>query len=287
MALNLLRAAYRLAVFDVSPAPLTVLREAGASVMESAADAVRDADVVISMLPTSGHVKDLYLGEYHLLSEVKPNALIIDCSTIAPQVAQEVARAAAVRGNIMIDAPVSGGTAAAAAGTLTFIVGGDVGAVDKARPLLKKMGNSVLRAGSNGSGQIAKICNNMLSGIQMIGTCEALALGVANGVDPKVLSEIISKSSGRNWAVEAYNPWPGVMDNVPAGRSYRGGFASDLMLKDLGLAQEAALSAHCATPLGALARQLYQLHSQSGCGVLDFSSIVCMFRRLHATDLPS
>ena len=156
MALNLVKAGYRLAVFDVSPTPLTVLRDAGASVMKSAGEAVRDADVVISMLPTSAHVKALYLGEYHLLSEVKPDALIIDCSTIAPQVAREIASTAAVRGNAMIDAPVSGGTAGAAAGILTFIVGGDVSAVDKARPLLEKMGKSVLRAGGMDRGKLPK-----------------------------------------------------------------------------------------------------------------------------------
>jgi 3-hydroxyisobutyrate dehydrogenase len=284
MALNLVKAGYRLTVFDVSPAPLAVLREAGAAVAASAADAVRGAEVVISMLPTSAHVRDLYLGEHQLLSAVSPDALLIDCSTIAPQTSRETADAAAARGNAMIDAPVSGGTAGATAGTLTFIVGGAAAAVERARPLLDKMGKNVFHAGGSGSGQLAKICNNMLLGIQMIGTSEALNLGVANGLDPKVLSEIMSKSSGRNWALEVYNPWPGVMSNAPASKAYQGGFGTDLMLKDLGLAQETALGTPCATPLGALARQLYLLHSQDGCGALDFSSIIDMFR--HAGSAP-
>jgi len=279
MALNLVKAGFPLAVFDISPEPLAQLREAGAAVAASAGAAVRDAEVVISMLPTSAHVRDLYLGEHHLLGEVRPDALLIECSTIAPQTARETAAAAAARGNAMIDAPVSGGTAGAAAGTLTFIVGGDAAAVERARPILGKMGKNIFHAGPSGAGQIAKICNNMLLGIQMIGTSEALNLGVANGLDPKVLSEIMNKSSGRNWTLDVYNPWPGVMEKVPAAQGYRGGFGTDLMLKDLGLAQEAALGSRCVTPLGALARQLYLLHSQGGSGALDFSSIVEMFRQ--------
>ena len=165
----------------------------------------------------------------------------------------------------------------AAAGTLTFIVGGSTEALEQARPVLEKMGKNIFHAGDSGAGQVAKICNNMLLGILMAGTSEALALGVANGLDPKVLSDIIAKSSGRNWATELYNPWPGVMENVPASREYSGGFGTDLMLKDLGLAEEAAISAKQAIPLGAQARQLYALHSGLGRGGLDFSSIVRLF----------
>jgi 3-hydroxyisobutyrate dehydrogenase len=200
--------------------------------------------------------------------------LVIDCSTIAPQSARKVAQAAGARGLTMIDAPVSGGTAGAAAGTLTFIVGGSDAALETARPILSAMGKNIFHAGGHGAGQTAKICNNMLLGILMAGTSEALALGTANGLDPKVLSDIMSKSSGRNWALEVYNPYPGVMDNVPASRDYAGGFGVDLMLKDLGLAAEAALAARAAVPLGELARNLYSLHSQGGAGSLDFSSIL-------------
>ena len=226
------------------------------------------------MLPASSHVEDLYLGNGGVLKVVKPGTLIIDCSTIAPQTAKTVYQAAQAAGCAMIDAPVSGGTAGAAAGTLTFIVGGETEALERARPLLEKMGKNIFHAGDHGAGQVAKICNNMLLAIHMIGTAEALNLGTSLGLDAKVLSEIINKSSGRNWSSELYNPFPGVMENVPASRGYSGGFGVDLMLKDLGLAQEAALHAKAATPLGTLARNLYHLHSLAGNGRLDFSSIL-------------
>jgi len=239
---------------------------------------VREADIVISMLPANDHVRELYLGAGGVLAAASPKALLIDCSTIAADVAKEVSTAAAARGFAMLDAPVSGGTAGAAAGTLTFIVGGDEAALERARAVLGAMGKNIFHAGGAGAGQVAKICNNMLLGVLMAGTAEALNLGVAHGLDPKVLSDIMAKSSGRNWALELYNPWPGVMQGTPASRGYSGGFGSSLMLKDLGLAQQAALSAHAATPLGGLARQLYQLHQQGGNGQLDFSSIVNLFR---------
>jgi 3-hydroxyisobutyrate dehydrogenase len=179
----------------------------------------------------------------------------------------------------MLDAPVSGGVGGAQAGTLTFMVGGPDAAFAKAESLLNVMGKNVVHAGAAGAGQAAKICNNMMLGIQMAGLAEALALGAASGLDPKVLSEIMSKSSGRNWALEVYNPWPGVMENVPAARGYAGGFGVDLMLKDLGLAAEAALAARASIPIGELARNLYSLHSASGAGALDFSSILRLVRR--------
>lgn len=279
MALNLLKAGHQLTVFDLVPASVARLVEAGAVAGRDAADTVREAEAVVTMLPSGAAVKALYLGDDGLLAKAAPGALLIDSSTIAPETSREVAAAAQARGLAMIDAPVSGGTAGAAAGTLTFIVGGDSAALERARPLLEKMGKNLFHAGSAGAGQIAKICNNMLLGIQMTGTAEAINLGVSLGLDPKVLSDIMVKSSGRNWTLELYNPWPGVMDNVPASREYRGGFGTDLMLKDLGLSQQAAQSAAVATPLGAVARQLYQLHSAGGQGALDFSSIVDLLRR--------
>ena len=278
MAHNLLRAGRAVSVFDLSAAAVEGLRSAGAQAAPSAVAAVREADVVITMLPADRHVRELYLGEAGILANAAPNALLIDCSTIAADAAREVAAAAAERGLAMIDAPVSGGTAGAAAGTLTFIVGGETAALERARPVLEQMGKNIFHAGGAGAGQVAKICNNMLLGILMAGTAEALNLGVAHGLDPKVLSEIMAKSSGRNWALELYNPWPGVMENVPASRGYAGGFGSSLMLKDLGLAQQAAQSAQAVTPLGSLARQLYQLHTQQGHGQQDFSSILHLFR---------
>src|SRR5690606_5158855 len=167
----------------------------------------------------------------------------------------------------------------AAAGTLTFIVGGEPDALQRAMPVLQNMGKNIFHAGAAGAGQVAKICNNMLLGILMAGTSEALALGVANGLDPKVLSDIIAKSSGRNWATELYNPWPGVMDHAPASKDYAGGFGVDLMLKDLGLAAEAAMAVKAATPLGEMARNLYAMHSGNGHGKLDFSSILKLYNQ--------
>lgn len=278
MALNLLKAGHALKVFDLSEKALKQAAEAGASVAASARDAVQGADCVITMLPASVHVEKLYLGD-DLLAGVRADALVIDCSTIAPESARRVAAAAQARGIAMIDAPVSGGTGGAAAGTLTFIVGGAAESLERARPLLEKMGKNIFHAGDAGAGQVAKICNNMLLGVLMAGTAEALALGVANGLDVKVLSDIISKSSGRNWATELYNPWPGVMPNVPASKGYEGGFGVDLMLKDLGLAAEAALAVKAATPLGELARNLYAMHSAQGNGGLDFSSILGLVNR--------
>lgn len=279
MALNLVKAGHRLTVFDLSQPAIDRLTAAGAKAAASAAAALAGADVVISMLPASAHVEALYLGEQGILPEIGKQTLVIDCSTIAPASARKVAQAAQAQGLAMIDAPVSGGTAGAAAGTLTFIVGGKADALERARPILSQMGKNIFHAGDSGAGQTAKICNNMLLGILMIGTSEALALGVANGLDPKVLSDIIAKSSGRNWATELYNPYPGVMPAAPASNGYAGGFGVDLMLKDLGLADEAALATRATIPLGAMARNLYSVHSLAGSGGLDFSSIIQLLQK--------
>lgn len=281
MAQNLLKAGHTLKVFDLVPAALKAATDAGATASASAAEAVAGADVVISMLPASRHVEGLYLGETGLLSAIAGNTLVLECSTIAPESARKVSQAAAKMGIRMIDAPVSGGTGGAIAGTLTFIVGGAGADLDAAMPYLRAMGKNIFHAGEAGAGQVAKICNNMLLGIQMAGTAEALALGVANGLDPKTLSDIIAKSSGRNWATELYNPWPGVMENAPASHDYEGGFGVDLMLKDLGLAAEASMQARATTPLGELARNLYALHSTQGHGRLDFSSILKLYHQPH------
>lgn len=277
MAQNLARNGFSVTGFDLSAGQMNRLAEAGGKRAESAVAAVADADVVISMLPASRHVKALYLGDDGILARARRGALLIDCSTIAPEAAREVAAAAAAQGYPMLDAPVSGGTGGAQAGTLTFMVGGDGRDLERARPLLEKMGKNILHAGSSGAGQTVKVCNNMLLGILMIGTSEALRLGMANGMDPKVLSEVMAKSSGRNWTLEVYNPCPGVMDNVPASNDYSGGFGVDLMLKDLGLAVENALAVGANVPFGALARNLYDLHSKAGNGQRDFSSIFNLF----------
>lgn len=273
MAQNLVRAGFAVTGFDLMPASVQHLVDAGGSAAGDQAAAIAAADIVITMLPASRHVSAAYLGDGGILAHAKAGALLIDCSTIAPEVSREVAAAATAKGLRMIDAPVSGGTAGAAGGTLTFMVGGLDEDLASARPYLEKMGKAIFHAGPSGSGQTVKICNNMLLGILMIGTSEAIRLGVANGLDPKVVSDVMAKSSGRNWTLEVYNPCPGVADNVPASRDYTGGFGVDLMLKDLGLAVESAEQSGASVPLGELARNLYDLHSKSGAGGLDFSSI--------------
>ncbi|MEG0003182.1 MAG: 3-hydroxyisobutyrate dehydrogenase [Comamonas sp.] len=277
MAVNLQKAGHSVAAFDLSQQACDKFAAAGLTIAASAEAAVQGAEVVISMLPASRHVQSLYLGasgEGGLLAHIAAGTLVIDSSTIAAATSQQVGTAANAAGIDFIDAPVSGGTGGAIAGTLTFMVGASAAQLERARPVLEKMGSNIFHAGHVGAGQTAKICNNMLLGILMIGTSEAIALGVANGLDPQVLSEIMRRSSGGNWALEKYNPWPGVQENAPSSKGYAGGFGTDLMLKDLGLAQENAGAVQAATPLGGLARSLYAMHSMAGHGGLDFSSIV-------------
>lgn len=277
MAQNLAKAGHAVAGFDLSAAQMQSLVAAGGKAAASAAAAAAEAEVVITMLPASRHVEALYLGKDGILGHARAGTLLVDCSTIAPETARKVAKTAADQGFAMLDAPVSGGTGGAQAGTLTFMVGGAAEDLEKVRPLLEKMGKNIFHAGASGAGQTVKVCNNMLLGILMAGTSEALRLGMANGMDPKVLSEVMAKSSGRNWTLEVYNPCPGVMDNVPASRDYAGGFGVDLMLKDLGLAVENALAVGANVPFGSLARSMYDLHSKTGNGQLDFSSIFKLF----------
>lgn len=277
MARNLLKAGFELKVFDLQQSAVDELAAEGAHAAKDARDAVHDAEVVISMLPASRHVEGLYLGEQGLLGYITPGSLVLECSTIAPESAKKVSKAAAERGIELLDAPVSGGTAGAAAGTLTFMIGGEVGALDKARPLLNAMGKNIFHAGLNGAGQVAKVCNNQLLAVLMLGTAEAMALGVANGLDPKILAEIMRQSSGGNWVLERYNPWPGVMENAPASKGYTGGFMAELMAKDLGLAQEAALATGSSTPMGSLALSLYRLLLKQGHGQEDFSVVQKLF----------
>ena len=283
MALNLRKAGFAVKAFDLSDEACKKYAAEGLAIAASAAESVTDADVVISMLPASAHVEGLFLGsgggKPGLLDSIRAGTLVIDSSTIAAATSRKVAEAAAAKGIAMIDAPVSGGTGGAIAGTLTFMVGGEADDLERARPVLEKMGANIFHAGGIGAGQTAKICNNMLLGILMIGTSEALALGVANGLDPKVLSEIMRRSSGGNWALEKYNPMPGVMETAPASKNYAGGFGTDLMLKDLGLAQENATAVRAATPLGGLARSLYAAHSLAGHGALDFSSVLKLLQK--------
>lgn len=274
MAANLVEAGHEVHVFDLVQAALDAAVAAGARAAASAREAVTDAEVVISMLPASRHVEGLYLGDDGILPHIPDGALVIDSSTIAPASARKVAEAAKARGLATIDAPVSGGVAGAQAGTLTFIVGGEADALERARPLLECMGRNIFHVGASGAGQVAKLCNNMALGVIMAATGEAIALGVASGLDPKVLSDMMAVSTGRSWATEVCNPWPGVIDTAPAARGYAGGFGNDLMLKDLGLAVEAAMQSNSPVPLGELARNLYAMNSKAGNGRLDFSSVV-------------
>lgn len=282
MARNLLKAGHRLSVFDLSTTALAGLVEAGALEVASPADiAQAGVEIIISMLPAAAHVRQVYLGDDGLLSHVPAGVLLIDCSTIDPMTAREVAAAAASQGNPMLDAPVSGGTVGAAAGTLTFMVGGSETDFHKAEPILATMGKNIVHCGGSGNGQVAKVANNLLLGISMIGVAEAMSLGVALGMDAKVLAGVINSSSGRCWSSEIYNPYPEVVENSPASRGYSGGFGSELMLKDLGLASEAAKQVRQPVILGALAQQLYQAFSLQGNGALDFSAIIKLYRQEH------
>ncbi|MBU0565641.1 MAG: 3-hydroxyisobutyrate dehydrogenase [Gammaproteobacteria bacterium] len=280
MAHNLLKAGHQLSVFDLNAAAVESLVGAGALPVDSpTAIAQGNAELIITMLPAAAHVKSVYLGANGLIAHSRAGVMLIDCSTIDPHSAREVARAAAEHGNPMLDAPVSGGTGGAAAGTLTFMVGGSDADFDRAQPILAAMGKNIVHCGAAGNGQVAKVANNMLLGISMIGVAEAMALGVALGMDAKTLAGVINTSSGRCWSSDTYNPFPGVLDNVPSSRGYSGGFGSDLMLKDLGLATEAAKQVRQPVILGALAQQLYQSFSAQGHGGLDFSAIINQYRK--------
>ena len=274
MATNLVAAGHSVTVFDLSAEACAQLKAAGAAVAGSAADAASGVDYVISMLPAGKHVAATYMGDGGLLSLLDEATTVLDCSTIDAATAREVGEAAAAMGIGFMDAPVSGGVAAAAAGTLAFMCGGDAATFEKARLILQDMGKNIFHAGPAGSGQVAKGCNNMLLAIHMIGSCEALEMGARNGLDPKVLSEIMLASSGRNWSLEVYNPYPGVMENAPASNDYKPGFMVDLMVKDLGLAMEIAQLSDVNNSMGQLARELYGQHQESGNGQRDFSSIL-------------
>ena len=287
MASSLIKAGHYLVVFDVVEKPIQALLmqypdkvtvapniKSLAQGGDSSSQTNQPLDVIMTMLPEPQHVRSVYLGDSGLLANLITPCLLIDASTIDPQTAREVAQAAYEKGCSMLDAPVSGGTGGAQAGTLTFMVGGDEAAFEQAKPLLKAMGKNIVHCGGNGNGQVAKVANNMLLAISMIGTAEAMSLGVALGMDPKILASIINTSSGRCWSAEVYNPYPGVVDTAPAARGYSGGFGADLMLKDVGLATVAAQSVKQAVPMGALAQQLYQTFSNQGHGSLDFSAII-------------
>ena len=283
MASNLLKAGHELFIFDLMEASVKKLVDQSPSKVKALAApheiAAAGMDVIITMLPASNHVKSVYLGSNGLLANITQHTALIDCSTIDPQTTREIATMAEAQGTVMLDAPVSGGTGGAEAGTLTFMVGGEESDFNKWNAVLSAMGKNIVYCGGSGNGQVAKVANNMLLGISMIGTAEAMSLGVSLGMDPKVLAGIINTSSGRCWSSDTYNPFPGVLENATSSRGYTGGFGSDLMLKDLGLAAEAAKLAKQPIPLGSLAQQIYQTFSLQGNGGLDFSAIINLFRK--------
>ena len=280
MARNLLKHGHTLRVFDVVPDLVKKLTELGAVSATSPALCSQGVELVITMLPSSPHVRSVYTGkDTGILSGVPSGVMLIDSSTIDPHTSRDVAMDARAHGNNMVDAPVSGGTGGAEAGTLTFMVGGDVADFEKAKPILHCMGKNIVHCGGAGNGQVAKICNNMMLAIEMIATAEGMALAAKLGMDPKVFAGIANTSSGRCWSSDTYNPYPGVLENVPASRGYTGGFGADLMLKDLTLVTEAAKAAKQPVVLGAAAQQLYQMHSSMGNGALDFSSIIKLYKK--------
>ena len=274
MAANLIRAGHHVAGFDVAESGLDAHRDAGGAVAESAVAAMAGADVVFTMLPAGKHVRDVYLGDSGLLAAAGTRRpLFVDCSTIDVETARAVAAAAELAELDMLDAPVSGGVGGATAGTLTFMVGGSEAGFQRAAPYFAAMGRNVVHAGEAGAGQAAKICNNMLLGISMIGVAEAFVLAERLELDFEKLFKVASTSSGQCWSLTSYCPVPGPVPGSPANRDYAPGFASALMLKDLTLAQQAAASVDAATPLGAHAQRIYAALAESGADGRDFSFV--------------
>jgi 3-hydroxyisobutyrate dehydrogenase len=276
MAANLAKAGHDVRAFDLSQEALDKAKKAGCLPTATAFEAIEGAEAVITMLPAGKHVEAVYADS--VFEHAEPGAILIDCSTIDVDTARRVAQAATDHGLTAVDAPVSGGIAAAAAGTLTFMVGGSATAFEKAEPFLSDMGKSVIHAGANGAGQAAKICNNMILGATMIATCEAFALAEKLGLDPQKFYDVASVSSGQSWSVTSYCPVPGVGPETPADRDYQGGFAAPLMLKDLRLAMEAADSVQANTPMGARAAELYEAFVAGEGAGLDFSGIIKTLR---------
>ncbi|WP_324833515.1 3-hydroxyisobutyrate dehydrogenase [Pseudomonas saxonica] len=279
MARNLLKAGHSLNLFDLNKDILAELAALGGHISQSPREAAQGTELVITMLPAAAHVRSVWLGEDGVLAGIGEGVPAVDCSTIDPQTARDVAAAAARQGVQMADAPVSGGTGGAQAGTLTFMVGASQALFDTLHPVLAHMGRNIVHCGDVGTGQVAKICNNLLLGISMVGVSEAMALGAALGIDSEVLAGVINSSTGRCWSSEVYNPWPGIVETAPASRGYTGGFGAELMLKDLGLATEAARQAHQPVVMGAVAQQLYQAMSLRGEGGKDFSAIINSYRK--------
>lgn len=278
MAKNLLAKGFQVVAFDVADSAVAAAVAAGAAAATGASEAASQADAVLTMLPNGKLVREVYLGEEGVIAAVKPGTLLIDSSTIDVATAREVGAAAAKAGLDFLDAPVSGGVGGAAAGTLTFMVGGSETAFKRAQGVLPAMAKAVIHAGGPGNGQAAKICNNMVLGVTMIGVCEAFALGRKLGLDDQTLFDIASQSTASSWSLNSYCPVPGPVPASPANRDYEGGFSAALMLKDLRLAQQAANDAGAVTPMGAEATALYEQMNAAGLGGLDFSAMFKMLQ---------
>jgi 3-hydroxyisobutyrate dehydrogenase len=274
MAANLAKAGHEVMAFDLSEQALARAEAKGCTIAESAEAAVADAEAVVTMLPAGKHVAEVY--RKNVLLNAPKSAILLDCSTIDVTTAKAVAAEAGFAGFDMVDAPVSGGIAAAEGGTLTFMVGGTTEAFEKAQPFLEQMGKAVIHAGDAGAGQAAKICNNMLLGATMAATCEAFVLAQKLGLNPQTFFDISSKASGQSWSMTSYCPVAGVGPETPADRNYEGGFAAALMLKDMKLAMEAAAEAGAYTPMGGEAAELYQRFVDRGGANKDFSALIKM-----------
>ncbi|XP_055331251.1 LOW QUALITY PROTEIN: 3-hydroxyisobutyrate dehydrogenase, mitochondrial-like [Paramacrobiotus metropolitanus] len=273
MAQNLIKNGHSLVVYDIYPEAVAPLEAAGALAARSPADVADNADRIITMLPSSPHVHQVFNADNGIFKTVRNGTILIDSSTIDPALTKDLSRIAEKKGAVFVDAPVSGGVTGARDQTLTFMVGCEESSFAKVKSLLEHMGKNIVHCGPTGMGEAAKICNNMLMAIGMIGVSEAMNLGLRLGLDPKVLAGIINTSSGRCWSSEIYNPVPGIKEGTPSCTNYQGGFASSLMAKDLGLAQSAATATMSPTPLGSLAHQIYRLMMSNGMGNKDFSSV--------------
>lgn len=286
MAQNLLKSGKSLIVYDISAEACNSLKNAGAAVGESPAEVATKANKIVTMLPSSPHVKAVYSGEQGIFGTMQKGTLLMDSSTIDPSVSQEIATKAEELGASFVDSPVSGGVNAAKDRLLTFMVGGKESAFAEAKVYLDMMGKNVIHCGAVGTGQAAKICNNMLLAISMIGTSEAMNLGIKLGLDAKMLAHILNVSSGRCWSSEIYNPVPGVKEGVPSSNDYKGGFGTALMTKDLGLAQNAAINTKSPTPLGSLCLHLYRIMCNTGFAEKDFSSAFKFLQEMENRNFP-
>jgi 3-hydroxyisobutyrate dehydrogenase len=279
MAKNLLKKKFKVIVFDVNPQSVAALKESGATSVESPEELGSQTKTIVSMLPSSPNVYSVYAGKKGIFNTVQEGSLLLDCSTIDPDVSREMEKEAALKGATFMDCPVSGGVVAARDSLLTFMVGGK--RFDDAQKILQHMGKNIINCGPVGTGGAAKICNNMLLAVSMIGTAEAMNLGLRLGLEPKLLAKIINSSSGRCWSSEVYNPCPGVVMGIPSANNYQGGFGSELMAKDLSFAQTAAANSSTPIPLGSVAHQMYRIMCNTGYARKDFSSVFQFLQQEH------